>query len=301
MISLNFDKSKALLINYDVINQDFVDKLVEYAKKLGVTDIYLDKNNIKEEHHILKNIALDEIENHPYFNDSIWDKYAKKDASYLILRAPFPGIMDDIDPTKLAKAEYVKRSTKPLYKERQLNFELPWCIAALPNIVWAKNLFKDKDNAYELLEDIIYKICMIDTNNPVDSWNKHLDNNKKRIDELNNLKIKCLHYKNSLGTDLKIELLEDSIWCDAATQGLVNMPSYEIFTSPVPGFKPVTFCPSNLIIDSSFETSLTSINSCNSVALAITFKSIVSPTLTIVFSLCEKSETGATIYFPSLL
>lgn len=229
---INFDNSESLLINYDIINQDFVDKIVEYAKKIGVTDIYLDKNNIKEEHHILKNISLEEMEKHPYFDDSIWDEYAKKGASFLILRAPFPGIMDDIESTKLARAEFLKRSTKPIYKKKQLNFEVPWCIAALPNIVWAKSLFKDKENAYELLENMIHKICMIDTNNPIDSWTNHLNNNKQRIESLNNLKIKCLNYKNSLGTDLNIELLEDGIWCDAATKGLCNMPSYEIFTSP---------------------------------------------------------------------
>ena len=229
---INFDNSKSLLINYDIINQNFVDKVVEYAKELGVTDIYLDKNDIKEEHNILRNISLEEIENHPYFNDYIWDEYAKKGASFLILRAPFPGIMDDIEPSKLAKAELIRRSTKPLYKKRQLIFEVPWCIAALPNIVWAKTLFKDKENAYELLENTIYKICMVDNNNPIDNWNNYLDDNKERIEYLNNLKIKYLNYKNSLGTDLNIELLEDGIWCDAATKGLCNMPSYEIFTSP---------------------------------------------------------------------
>ena len=229
---INFDKSKSLLINYDIINQDFVDKVVEYAKKIGVTDIYLDKKDIKEEHYLLKNLGLNEIASHPYFNEQIWDVYAKKGASFLILRAPFPGIMDDIEPAKLARAEYVKRASKQLYKKRQLSFEIPWCIAALPNIVWAKDLFKDNDNAYELLENLIYKICMVDTKNPIDSWNNHLNNNKKRIDELNNLKLRYLHYKNSLGTDLSIGLLEDGIWCDASTNGLVNMPSYEVFTSP---------------------------------------------------------------------
>ena len=41
-----------------------------------------------------------------------------------------------------------------------------------------------------------------------------------------------IYYKNSLGTNLKIELSENSIWCDTATKGITNMPSYEIFTSP---------------------------------------------------------------------
>ena len=229
---INFDNSKSLFISYDIINQDFIDSVVEYAKKIGVTDIYLDKHNLSEEHDLLNQISLEEIEKHPYFNDSIWDEYAKKGASFLMLRAPFPGLMDDVDPKKLAKAEFIRRSTKPVYKKRQLTYEIPWCIAALPNKVWADKLFEGKENSLELLENMIYKICMVDTNSPIDSWNNYLNNNKSRIEMLNHLKLKCLNYKNSLGTNLNIELLENSIWCDAGSNGLVNMPSYEIFTSP---------------------------------------------------------------------
>lgn len=225
-------KNKSLFISYDIINQDFIDDIVEYVKKMGVTDIYLDKHDLYEEHDLLNQISLEDIEKTSYFNNSIWDEYAKKGASFLIFRAPLPGIMDDIDPEKIAKTEYVRRSTRPLFMKMQLGFEIPWCVAPLPNKIWANKLFKNKQNSYELLENIIYEMCMVDTKNPIDSWNIYLNNSKNKIDELNNLKIKILHYKNSLGTNLNIELLEDSIWCNASSNGLVNMPSYEIFTSP---------------------------------------------------------------------
>ena len=45
-----------------------------------------------------------------------------------------------------------------------------------------------------------------------------------------------MHYKNNWGTDLTVELPSDVIWNSAAGEEdsnmLVNMPSYEIFTSP---------------------------------------------------------------------
>ena len=229
---INLNKSKVLFINYDIVNQDFIDKLEFRAKELGVKEIFLDENNIYKEHEILKSIELSEIEKHPYFNRSIWDDYAEKNSNFLIFRAPNPGIMDDINSEKVARAEYIKRHTSSLYRRKQFTYEIPWCIAALPNKKWADNIFENKENAYNLLENAIYEACMVNTNNPIESWNKHLENNKYMIDKLNNLKIKILHYKNKLGTDLKIELLKDAIWCDASTSGLVNMPSYEIFTSP---------------------------------------------------------------------
>ncbi len=53
--------------------------------------------------------------------------------------------------------------------------------------------------------------------------------------KLNDLKIENLHFKNSLGTDLYIELVKNAIWHSAGSLGnnsIANLPTYEIFTSP---------------------------------------------------------------------
>lgn len=229
---IDLNKSKILFINYDAINQGFIDKLVSKAKMFGVEEIYLDKNDIYQEHDILNQISLDEIEIHPYFDRSIWNEYAKNKSNFLIFRAPNPGVMDDIDSKKLAKAEYVKRKTSYLYIKMQFTYDISWCISVLPNKHWANRVFNNKENALELLEKTLYASCMLNAKDPLESWNKHLEKNKYMIEKLNDLKIKILHYKNNLGTDLKVELPSDAIWCDACFNGIVNMPSYEIYTSP---------------------------------------------------------------------
>ena len=229
---INIDNNKTLFINYDVINQPFIDKLVKYAKSNGVIDIYLDKKNLFEEHDLLKELTIQDIEKHNYFNDSIWDEYAKKKANFLVFRSLIPDVMDDIEPEKIAKASYVRQLTKPVYNEEKLKCRINWCFAVLPNKIWAKKVYGNNKNSYDILEKSIYSFCKVNTNNPIKSWNEQLDTNKYRISILNNLKLKSLHYKNSLGTDLSIELLEEGIWCDVSSNGLVNMPSYEIYTSP---------------------------------------------------------------------
>lgn len=229
---LNLNFSKILFVNYDIVNKDFIIKLVKRAKELGVEEIYLDENDIYKEHDILSDIELSDIENHPYFNRSVWNEYANKSANFLSFRSPNPGVMEDIDPKKLARAEYIKRKTSSIYINKILMYQIPWCIAALPNQNWANNVFKNEKDAFKLLENTLYNICMVNTDNPIESWNKHLENNKVIIETLNNLKLKMLHYKNNLGTDLTVQLLSDGLWCDASKNGLVNMPSYEIFTTP---------------------------------------------------------------------
>ena len=233
---LNFNKSKSLLISYDKVNKSFVDHVVEYAKTLGVNDIYLDDDDINTTKEKLENLTLDEIEQDPYFDKTIWDEYAKKDASFLMLETEFPNELEDIDPLKIAKAKYINRTTRELFRKKEASNEIPWCIAALPNEKWARSIFPNEDNAYEKLYEVILNMCMVDKEDPIKSWNEHLNKLKKLSTKLTDLKITKLHYKNSLGTDLTIELPSDVIWNSAAgseeSNMLVNMPSYEIFTSP---------------------------------------------------------------------
>ena len=233
---LNFNKSKSLFISYDIVNKKFVDKVIEKAKKMGIDDIGIDEEDINIIHKKLKEESLEEIEKDQYFNKKKWDDYAKKDASFLMLETEFPNLMDDIDSKKIAKSKHIMRTTRELFRKKEVTYQIPWCIAALPNEIWAKDIFGNDSNAYDKLFKVICKICMVNTENPIKSWDEYLINVSKRADKLTNLQIKSMHYKNSLGTNLRVEMPENSIWNSAASDGaektLVNMPSYEIFSSP---------------------------------------------------------------------
>ena len=231
---LNFDKSKILFISYDVINKDFVNKVVKYAEKIGVEEIVLDEEDINIYYDKLVNLSIDEIEKDPYFDKSKWDFYAEKHASFLMLDTEFPGVLENVPSEKIAIASNTKRKSRPIFRRMESTNEIPWVIAAVPNRVWGRDIYGD--NGYEKLEEAIYKMCMIDTINPIQSWDDYLNNLKAKTDYLNNLKIRKLHYTNSLGTDLYLTLPKDNIWMSIADDKkynmLVNMPSYEVFTSP---------------------------------------------------------------------
>lgn len=226
---INYKIGDILFINYDVINQELIDIMINYLNSKGINNIYLDKEDIIKEHEILKNIDLNDIDNNPFFNDSVWNEYAIKNAKFIIFRSPIPNVMENINEEKIAKAYYIKEKTKNIFNKYKLEYKINWCYAVLPNKLWADKLFDNNINSYQLLENTIYSIC---NNNSIEEWNNFFIKNKQIIEKLNNLKIKEIYYKNSLGTNLKIELSENSIWCDTATKGITNMPSYEIFTSP---------------------------------------------------------------------
>lgn len=233
---LNVNISKSLFINYDKINKEFVNKVIEKAKKIGFQDIYLDEDDVFFLHDKLKKTSLEEIKDDTYHNKKIWDVYAKKGSNFLILDTEFPGVMDDIEQEKISLAKSINRKTRKLFRKLETNYQIPWCIAAIPNEVWAKNIFPDSNNANEKLFKVICEMCMVDTDNPIKNWNDFISDSKKQVDWLNSLKIKSLHYTNILGTDLKIYMPENYKWngaCDELEKEMfVNMPSYEIFTSP---------------------------------------------------------------------
>lgn len=231
---LSVEASKILFVDYNTVNKGIADKVFARAKEIGYEEIYLCESDDFKEHDILKNISYDDIEKHPYFDASIWNEYALKGANFLCLITEFPGLMDDIEPNKLTRAKFVRRSSRTIFREKELAYEIHWCMAAVPNEMWAKSIFNE-ENAYDKLYKMIMDMCMVDTKNPIESWNEHISNTKTTVEKLNDLKIKSLNYKNSLGTDLHIELPDNVKWMGAGSHGdsmIVNMPSYEVFTTP---------------------------------------------------------------------
>ena len=233
---LSFKKSNSLFINYYSDNDAFVEKLVTSAKSRGIEDIYLDRNDKEERHQKLLQ-SVEEINNDDYFDDAIWDEYAKKNAAFLMLSTEFPGYFADIPSENMTAAALKSRTSKPLYKLKQLTNEISWCIAVIPNKIWAKKKFPDlsEDDAYNEYFKLMCHCTMVDKENPIEEWNKFLDRQRMLVSKLNELQITKMHYTNSLGTDLVIGLSPDALWQCAGYEGedvIVNMPTYEVFTSP---------------------------------------------------------------------
>ena len=230
----NLKNNKVLFITYEKEVKDFVSKLVSYADGIGVSDIYLEEEDISYTHDLLNKLSLEEIEKHPYFNKKIWDTYAEKGASFLIIETEHPHVFDDIDSEKIGLMGKLKRSTKPLYRKLQRKCKLPWCIACYPGKIWANDVFPNDAEAYEKLKSYIFKVCMLEEERPALAWDKFIERNTAVRDKLNSLGLKKLHYTNSLGTDLYIYLPDGYLYAGGKDElCIVNMPSYEVFTSPV--------------------------------------------------------------------
>ncbi len=233
---MNFENTDTLFIAYDVAIHEFVMKLKAYAEK-NKLKVYLKPSDIYQKKDILSHIKKEDLKKEEYFTSKDWDEYAKKGAAFLMLASEFPKVMDGIKPELISEANKIRLETKKVYREKQKNNELVWLIAVYPNKVWAQAMFPNlkEDKAYEKLYNLMMKATMCLEDNPIKCWNEQLKKQSKLMQKLNNLKIKSLHYTNSLGTDLYIGLSELAKWQSAGENDfkmIVNMPSYEVFTSP---------------------------------------------------------------------
>lgn len=234
---LSIKKGQPLLISAPIDAIEFVRTITKIAVEKDITDIYYDFDDEILRHDHLKHLNQDDLKNSRFFNKKIWDEYAKKDAAFLMLCADNPDIMIDIDSERLAQANKLLRTTKPLFKKRQLNNEISWCIACVSTDAWAKKVFPDSNNPKEELWNAIFKMCLVYKKDPIQEWNEKTKNNNMLVNKLNELEIIKLKYKNDLGTNFEIGF-DNNIWCGTGCKlkdgrsVIVNMPTEEVFTTP---------------------------------------------------------------------
>lgn len=228
-----------LLIMYNTNQKDFVKILKDVSNKIGINEIYELCEDEEKTKDILVNCSIEEIKKHPYFDRSIIKKVYDKKGSILLLSSYEPSLLKNIKEDKINAMNKVKIETqKDAIKARE-TYKFPWCIAAVATKPWADELFLNEDDNVEKLWDLIFEITLINKDDPIKAWNEKVKLNNKKKDLLNKLKLKKLKYKNNLGTNLEIGLLDNCIWQGALKKDfynkkdlIVNIPTEEVFTTP---------------------------------------------------------------------
>ncbi len=224
---------KLFIIGYNLI-EDFIKLVIEEANKLGIVEIKTLINDPFKQKELYLTKTYEEIIRNPIMDRTMYNDMAKNGYAFLSLSSTLPGFYEDVDAELLSRVSRYQMKSISEYKEYQLKGLIKWNISAVPNSIWAKDLFGSEDE--DLLWNLIFDICLIREDNPVFSWKEKLMCLKKRADYLNQLKIDKLIYHNSLGTDLEIGLPNGYLF-QSADEGtgngnIVNMPTEEVFTSP---------------------------------------------------------------------
>ena len=168
--------------------------------------------------------------------------FAKKLPTRIYIISEDPDGLKGVNQMKMAKSR-AKIYPKIKKYRNAADGKYKWCIAGVPGKAWAKKVFPDlpEEEAIEKLWEAILTTSRVDGNDPVENWNKHNNFLVQKREQLKKLDLRKLYYKSSNGTDFEVDLIPGISWGagieEAPNKGPFNpnIPSEEVFTSPIAG------------------------------------------------------------------
>ena len=238
-LGLNLQKGQILNIKTNVEAYEFARIVASMAYKYGASDVVIKYNDDYISRAFFENVDLDTIKNIPDYIYHQAKYLVDNNACMLSISSPNPGIMKGLDINKMQEYNLAYMKKVPFLREYSMNNKGQWCVVSMPNKLWADKVFENDSDAYDKLFAAIMKASRIDlSRDSISDWQVHMKELEQHRDILNKYNFKTLHFKNSLGTDLHIDLVENHIWGGGGeyTQNGIyfspNMPTEEVFTMP---------------------------------------------------------------------
>lgn len=239
-IGVNIQKNQTLIVNSPIECVEFVREITETAYKCGARDVQVRWKDDKLTRIKYLNAPEEIFEEFPEWQKEFYLSYAREGAAFLSIAASDPEALKGVDPNRMVKSEKAADAAIKEYVDRMMNDKNPWCVVSMPTKKWAQKVFPNvsEEEATEKLGEAIAKTIRLNEKDPVAAWMSHKDRMIQNAGFLNKHNFKYLQYKNSLGTDLKIELPKGHIWLAASSKTpegiefIPNMPTEEVFTLP---------------------------------------------------------------------
>lgn len=237
---VNLQSGQELVIDSSIESYELVRAITKWAYQIGAKDVivhYTDEKIIRMRY---ENCSLEHFKNVPLYLSELRNQYALQNAAVIMITSSDPEAMKGIDPDKISTWTTAFRKACSTFYDHLDSAINRWCIVGAPSVGWANKVFPDMSDkeAVEALWNAIYKVTRCDQDNPVEAWDDHRHSFEKRVEILNQKKIKSLHFHNDLGTDLTIGMNEGYMFAGGGsytTDGIYsfpNIPTEEIFTSP---------------------------------------------------------------------
>lgn len=237
-VGVNVQQDQCVVINASIETKEFTRLLVEHAYKAGARDVFVRWSDGVMTRLKYQYAPKEEFETFPEWMKASFDHYLDRDTCYISVSAEDPELLKGLDNEKIQAM--VKAQSKALVRQRKalMNDEYCWLVVSVPTDKWAQKVFPNSEKPMEDLWNAIFDATRMDLEDPVGAWKRHLDFLSDRVNYMNEMNFKYLHYTSSNGTDLHIELPEGHIWAGGgaySTKGtffVANMPTEEIFTMP---------------------------------------------------------------------
>lgn len=240
-IGVNLQRDQILVIQAPIECAAFARMLAEEAFAAGAHDVVVNWSDELLAHIRYAGGSRQLFTEFPEWRQKFYTDYAEQGAAFVSIAASDPEIFQDIDPEKLQLAQRAAGAALLEYRTRLMNNRNTWCVVSVPTKGWARKVFPavSEDEAVDKLWQAIFRtIRMEEDTDPVAAWREHIAFLQKAAGFMNAHAFSKLHYTNSLGTDLIVELPDGHIWAGGAEKSelgvtfAANMPTEEIYTLP---------------------------------------------------------------------
>jgi aminopeptidase len=241
-VGANVQKDQRVLIRATTDNNKIVRLITKEAYLVGAKEVLVQWSD--DEVSLLDGLhqSIETMKEVPEYVVKRAEYLVKENVCHIAITSPVPGLLKDVDPNKLQARALATQTKLQFFQEFVMGNGVQWVVAAAPNPTWAKRVFpeaKSSDEAEKLLWEAILKASRVTKDNdPIKEWELHNKTLSKHNNLLNELNFKSLHFKNSLGTDITVELIKDHIWSggqEVSLKGVLfnpNIPTEETFTMP---------------------------------------------------------------------
>ena len=228
-----------LMITAPIEALPLVRKITDYAYKSGacvVTPIFSDPEMVLSRYRNALDASFDQAANWLY--DGMGAAFDNNTARLAIV-GDDPMLLANEDPEKVGRVNKANSQALTPARERITRFDINWNIVAWPGLAWAKRMFPDlpENEAQGKLAEAIFSASRVNVSNPIEAWNNHNKNLRKRSNWLNQQNFASLYFSGP-GTDLTVGLADGHEWMGGASlarNGITcnpNIPSEEVFTTP---------------------------------------------------------------------
>jgi len=240
-VGANVQKNQDVVIRSSTETKTLAREITRQAYLAGAKRVHVQWSDEYTSHDTLIYASIEELEKVPEWIKSQYQHYVDLGACFISIASPIPGLNKDVDPTKAQKSGIAQQKAISFFREYLMGNKSQWTIVSEPNPVWAKQVFPElsEDQAVEKLWEAILNASRVtNDNDPISEWAEHNKTLLAHNKILNDYNFKQLHFKNSLGTDLIVELVKNHVWAgggEVAGNGTYfnpNIPTEENFTMP---------------------------------------------------------------------
>lgn len=240
-VGVNVQKDQIVVVRASTETKEITREVVKEAYLAGAKEVFVQWSDEYVSHSNLSYQSIETLMDVPHWLIMSYKDFVDKGACFISISSPAPGLNKDIDPEKGQKSGIALQKAIHFFREHLMANKSQWTIIAAPNPVWATQVFPNltEDDAVEALWHAILEASRVsEDNDPVAEWEAHNKILLAHNEVLNNYNFKELHFKNSLGTDLVVELVKDHVWAgggEHSASGIYfnpNIPTEETFTMP---------------------------------------------------------------------